>query len=64
MHNATAYLASDLPLTKQILESNMYTGSVLFGGTLLAIAILYWFHSLRCGRASGGAPAAPLDALT
>ena len=64
MHNATAYLTSDLPLTKQILENNVYTGSVLFGGTLLAIAILYWFHSLRCGREAGGAAGASPDALT
>ena len=49
VHNATTYLATDSGLLETILESDLYAGSAIFAGTLLAVVILFWFQTHQPG---------------
>jgi sodium transport system permease protein len=49
VHNTTTYLATDSGLLETILESDLYAGSAIFAGTLLAVVILFWFQTHQPG---------------
>ena len=50
VHNGVFYWASRNGLLAQIADNDLYAGVSLFGGTMIAVTLFFWFHEMHYHR--------------